>query len=433
MKNTTIPATLLAIFTLAATSAHAAAPVTATTLDNGLKVIVQEDHSTDLVAVDVWVRAGSVYETDEASGASHFIEHLLFRATENRGPGQIDLEIESLGAGAEARTSRDSAHFYTVVARRYLDKALGILSDAVMHPLFRPQDVEHERRVILDEIARKESGPWAVLQDRVFRAAYTVHPYKLPVEGTRDSVTKITQDQIVDQYNRLYTPGNMAVVLVGDVTPADGAAAVGKAFAGFEKKPLQRASPPSEPTRSEQVREIVKRDTRLSYLAVAFAAPSVKDRPDVYAMDVLLSHLGIGYQSWLATELRDRQKLAVDVSSEFITQRYPSLAILSVATEPGKVVAAEEAILAKVAELRASLISDADLARAKRSLEGGYAFDVETFQGRASTLGFYEMIDGFEFAATYIQNIRKMTAQDIQALARKYIDPDRAVVVVLGR
>ncbi|MBI2842709.1 MAG: insulinase family protein [Armatimonadetes bacterium] len=433
MKITTLTAIVYAFLAAAGASAASInAPVTATALDNGLKVIVQEDHSTDLVAVDIWVRAGSVNETDDTNGVSHFIEHLLFRATDKRGPGEIDMEIESLGASAEAKTSRDWAHVYTVVAGRYLEKALDILSDAIVHPAFRLEDVSHERQVIQDEIARRDSRPLDLLHAKVFSAAYTVHPYRLPAEGTPESVEKITRDVIVDYYKKYYVPENTCVVLVGDITPAEGTAAAQKAFADFKKAPVHQSETPKEPARTEPKREVIKKDTKLSYLAVAFLAPSVKDKPDFYAMDVLLSYLGIGYQSWLAVELQDRQKLALEVSSDFLTQRDPGLAILTITTLSSKLQKAEEAIFAKIGELRSKPLGEAELTRAKRSLLGAYAFDVETFIGRATTLGFYESMDSFETARTYQQSIMSVTAEDIIALAKKYLDPNRAVVVVLG-
>jgi len=422
----------IAVTAGAAAASSVGAPAYAEILDNGLKVIVQEDHSTDLVAVDVWVRTGAVNEADETSGVSHLIEHLMFRSTESRGPGQVDMEIETLGASAEAKTSRDWTHFYTVVARRYLGKALDILSDVVLHPRFRQEDIDQERQVIIDEIARRDSDPLSSLQVEVFRAAYTVHAYRLPIEGSRESVAKMTREVIADYYNRFYVPANMSVVLVGDITAADGVTAVRKVFGNAKKKPAPDRKIVVEPERTAQVRENIKRSTRLAYLAIAFPAPSVKDRPDVYAMDVLMSYLGMGYQSWLSTELQDAQRLVVQASSDFLTQRDPGLAILTAAAELAKLQKVEDAIFAKVSDLRSTRIGEADLARAKRSLEGGYAFDMETFSGRATTLGFYETTDSFEFARSYVQNIRRVTADDVLALAKTYLDPDRAVVVTLG-
>jgi predicted Zn-dependent peptidase len=230
----------------------------------------------------------------------------------------------------------------------------------------------------------------------------------------------------------IYIPENMAVVLVGDVTAEEGTAAARRAFAGLEKKTVHRMAIPAEPEHTEQTRLVVKQDTRLSYIGIAFPAPSVKDRPDVHVMDVLMSYLGVGYQSWLTTELKNGKRLAVEASSDFLTQRDRGLAIIMISTEPAKAADAEEAVFAKIEELQSSRISEQDLARAKRSLEGGYAFDMETFSGKATTLGFYAAIDSFEFARTYIQNIRKVTADDVLALAKKYLDPDQSVVVTLG-
>lgn len=408
------------------------APATAKTLDNGLKVIVQEDHSTNLVAVDVWIRAGSINETAVTNGVSHFIEHLLFKATEKRGSGKIDMEIETLGSSLEARTGRDWAHFYTIVASRYMDKSLDILADVIMHPKFQQEDIDHERQIIIDEIARRKVNPFNTLQDLIYKTAYTVHPYGLPVEGTRESISKITREMIVDYYNRLYVPENMAIVLVGDVTASEGTAAAAKAFVDFKKKPFEQTAIASEPTRTEQKRGAVKQNTQLEYIAIAYPAPSVKTRPDVYAMDVLVSYLGAGYQSWLTTDLKNGRKLAVEASSDFLTQKEPGLAIIMVSTEQGKLTDVENAIFAKIAALRTNPISENDLARAKRSLEGSYAFDVETFSGRATTLGFYESVSSFDLARTYIQNIRNVTTSDVLAAAKKYLDPDKAVVVTLG-
>jgi zinc protease len=417
-------ATLMVAWTVPAGSAG---PLTSEVLENGVKVIVQEDRSVGLVAVDIWIRTGSVHETPQTNGVSHFIEHLMFRATENREQGQIDLEIESLGATAHARVGRDWTHFYTVVASRYLSEALDVLTDAVTRPLFRPSDVEHERRIILDEIARRESNPQDMLETLVFEAAYSVHPYGLPIEGTRESIAAITREMIAEHYERFYVPENMNVVLVGNISHAEGVAAAKKAFAHVKRRSGEAAPAaeiPTEPKRTEQTRKTVKRDTNFSYLAIAFQGPSVRDVPDIYAMDVLMSHLGVGYQSWLAYDLRDTRKLAVETSADFLTQRYPGLAILAVATQPDKVKQAEEAILDRIAELRKEHLSEGEMIRAQRSLLGHHAFDVETFAGRATNLGFYESIDSHKFAANYVQKVGEVTAEDVLRVAQTYLDPE---------
>lgn len=420
---------------IAASQLYAAAPktpITTATLGNGLKVIVQEDHSTDLVAIDIWVRAGSINETPQNNGVSHFIEHMLFKGTDKRASGQIDIDMECIGASVDAKTSRDWAHFYTTVAQKHVDQALEVLSDAIMHPKFRMEDVERERQIILDEIARSQSDPKKALENLTYQTAFTKHPYGLPVEGTQESVKGITQQMIADYYNRLYTPDNMSVVVVGDITAHEAAPAVQKAFSGFEKKQSAPILVTPEPVRTKQAVCRVKRDTNLTYLSIAYQSPSVKDQPDVYTMDVLMSYLGLGYQSWLSTELKNNQNLAIDTSSDFLAQRDPGLATLTVSMKPANVEKVKDAIFAKLDELRTRPISDGELYRAKRSIIGGFAFDIEIDSGKATTMGFYDAIDKVDFAGNYVQNINKVSAQDIQELAKRYLTPEKAVVVEVG-
>ena len=410
-----------------------AAPAVLTTLDNGVRVIVQEDHSTNLVAADVWVKAGSVNETSADNGVSHFIEHLAFKCTGKRGAGQIDMEIESLGAGIEARTSRDWTHFYTTVASRYLDKALDILADVVTNPKFREEDIEKERGIILEEISRDKSDPWRLLRDSLFATAFTSHPYKYPVAGSAESVSKISQDTILAFYNAYYVPSNITVVLVGDITKADGVAAARKAFGGFKKSSTRRADVPVEPAREQQVRKNITMPTNLAYLAIGFPAPAITEKPDVYAMDVLISYLGVGYRSWIMSELKTKRGLISSGESSFLTQKYPGIASINVSCEPGKLKEVEDAIFAHIAEIRTKPISDIELTAAKRSLEAEFAFNNETFEGRANSLGFYDSIDSYEIALNYVQNIRKVTAEDVLAVAKKYMDSNKSVVVTIGR
>lgn len=435
MRNLTRNLIILLIFITIITGASAASidsPVVSMKLDNGLQVLIQEDHSSDLVAVDVWIRAGSINETEDTSGAAHFIEHLLFKGTKKRGIGQVDTEIECLGTSLEAKTSKDWAHFYTTIASKHLDRSLDVLADIIMSPRLDSEDIEHERQVILDEIARSDSDPSKAVLNLAYQTAFTVHPYKLPITGTSESVSNIKPDTITSFYNRLYTPENTTVVIAGKIKPSEAVAAVQKAFADFKKKPLSTTAMPKEPERTEQVRKTVKRNTRLTYISIAFPAPSILDIPDIYAMDLIVSYLGVGYQSWLSTELKNKKKLAVEVSSDFLSQHSPGLATLTVAVEPNKAGDAEKAIFAKITELQTNPIPNWELIRARRSLEGGFAFDTETLSGRATTLGFYASIGDYQLAQSYIQNLRKITPQDVLNAAKKYLDPNKAIIVVLG-
>jgi len=402
-------------------------------MGNGLKVIVLPDHAAHLVAIDVWIKAGVFNETEKNNGVTHFIEHLLFKRTGKRGPGQVDMDIESLGATLDAATSRDWSHIHTVVARRFFATALEIIADVIMRPTFDPDDIERERRVILDEIARRDSDYTQVALGAFYAASYKAHPYRMPEEGTPENVRKLSRADILDYYNTYYVPNNISVVIVGDVEPQEAISAVGAAFQSFKRKDIgEQPAVTPEPAPDSIVRTKLDAKLSVSHLVIGFRAPSVQDEPDVYSMDVLLTYLGVGYRSWLSTELKDRQRIASFTLADFLTQRHPGVIGLYLQVKPQDVERAEQAVLAKVRDLRANPITEEELMRARRSLEGHFAFQNETFSGRANTLGFYDAIRDYRFAADYISKVREVTAKDVQYVAQKYMDPERAIIVVVG-
>lgn len=426
--------TLFLLFlTLSAAQALAKANVTSATLGNGLKVVVLEDRSIDLVAIDVWVRAGTINETEENNGVSHFIEHLLFKRTAKRGPGEVDKQIESLGATLDALTSRDWAHYRTVVARRYLPTAVEIIADVIMRPEFDPHDIERERRIILDEIARRDSDYMQVAFNSLYEAAFHEHPYRFTEEGTSDNAKKLSRQQILDYYNSYYVPENTTVVIVGDVDAMTAVSVVGEAFQNFKKKDVPPLTAVPEPPPDSVVRNKIDAKLNYSHLIIGFRAPSVYDEPDVYAMDILLTYLGLGYRSWLAAEVREKQQLAVETLGDFLTQKHPSMVAFYLEVKPGDVEKAEEVVMEKIKEMHDQLIPQEELAWIKRSLEGSYAFQNETFSGKANTLGFYNSIKDYKFAVEYLSKIRAVTPENVRATVRKYLDPDRAVIVVVGQ
>ncbi len=190
MKIRKIIISLVALAILMLAPAHLSA-FSVSRLDNGITLIVERDTSAKLVGVDVWVKAGSGDETSQNNGVSHFIEHLVFNGTTTRKAGDIDIEIESLGATLNARASRDWAHFFTTVSSRYFSKALELIGDALINPTFEAEQVESEKRVILDEITRKQVDYKSFIKDLLALELYSDHPYALPIEGTIGSVLNI--------------------------------------------------------------------------------------------------------------------------------------------------------------------------------------------------------------------------------------------------
>lgn len=402
-----------------------------TKLPNGVTLITQEDHAAELVGIDIWVKAGTRCETPATNGVSHFLEHLLFGMTEKRKAGDMDREMESLGATLDAHTNRDYAHFSTTVSSRYLTKALDILSDAILNSQFPESSVEIERLVILDEIARKDSNPGLICQDLLSARIFGDHPYALPIEGTARSIKAITRQNILDYYKSRYVPENIAVVLVGDF---DKSAAIAAATAAFRNAtgPAAVAPQTTPPTRPKQTVDSVKMGFSNTYLAIGFLGPPSASPEDFCAMDVLLTYLGQGQRGWLYDELRTKQGIAQAASSDFVTRHDPGLVSIIISGKHADLPRARETVFAKLTEVAKTPLSTFDLDRAKRSLLGQYAFQNETVGGRAGTIGFYFAVSDPSFAAKYEDAIQAVTADAVMQAARKYLDPANAVVLTVG-
>ncbi len=422
-------ASILALAILSASAAMCAGRgCTVTKMGNGLTVVLSEDHAAELAAVDIWVKAGTCRETPEISGVSHMIEHLVFAGSQKRPNGAVDIEMESLGATLNGHTSRDWTHFGGTIASRYLDKAIEVLADSVSSPLFREQEIAKEKLVILDEIAAKSTKPFGVALDILGQDIYGKFPYALPLEGTSSSIRGMTRKTIQDFYTKYYTPSNMAVVVVGDFDSSQVVNSIGKYFQGKQiDVPIPDLESPKPP--AAQVRKTVTANIPAPTLAIGYLGPGVADFKEVCATDILLTHLGLGYRSWLSEELVKNKKLASDVTSDFLTQKYPSCMAIFAMVKPGSESDAVAAILARVEALRENGLSPGELGVAQRSLLGDYAFENETYEGRAGSYGFYWTIADPTLADQYVDIVVSVTNDDLKSVAKKYLDPNKAVIL----
>jgi len=399
-------------------------------LDNGLTVIVQETHATEIVTLQAWVKVGSRDETDETNGAAHFVEHMLFKGTQRRGVGQIDREVEGLGGILNASTSFDYTQYFIVAASRFFDKTMDIQSDALMRSTLDPQEFERERLVIIEELNRRDDTPSTRTFDALYTTAYAVHPYRRPIGGSRAVIQQMTRDQLFLFYTTHYAPGNVTVVVVGDVSAQDAVHKVRRAYGGWRRPAPARQQFAPEPPFGAVRRSVIEGDVRVAYLNMGWLGPAARDR-DVYAMDVLLYALGRGRGSRLARSIQEGQRLVQQISAGFPTALDPTLFSVFAVTEPDNVARVEEAILAEIRGVREQGVSDEDLRRAKTLLEGEEIVSTHTTRGFATTLGFYATVADLEFALTYRDRIRQVSREDVQRVALRFLDPQRYALVVL--
>lgn len=403
-------------------------------LPNGMKVIVREGHTINLAALDIWIKAGSIYESESTSGATHFIEHLIFKGTPKYGPGRIDREIERFGAQINGGTSRDYIHLYTTVPSEHVPMALDLLADAIMNAQFRAEDIETERRIILDEIARSESDPVQRALTLFARTAYVTHPYRLSPMGSRESIARLTRDDLVAFYRRHFVPANTSVAIAGDVDFSAVVRMVEQAFSGFgnDVKQDQSSLPPAEPPLSAKRVSYHRSFTNQSYVVLGYHAAPASDLTAVCALDVILALLGDEFHGRLATALNAKGIRFGTIKVDYTTQRQPSTFAVLLSVRPEDVDRAIEVILAEYRRLADEVVPADELAHAKRVVEGSDLFEQETFSGQARALGLYESVASYDHALKYGSTVREITSADVQSVATRYFTGDRYCAVVIA-
>jgi len=401
-------------------------------LDNGLTVLIKENHANPIVTLDVWVNTGSMNEPHTIGGVSHFLEHMLFKGTQKRPVGQVDLEIESVGGETNAGTSKDFTHYYVTVAADYVSTGLDVLSDVMMNSALDPGEMERERQVILEEYRRKQDSPFALAYDLINEAAYRMGPYKQSVLGTTETISGLTRSQLLDYYRRYYTPDNMVLVVVGDVQPEALLPKVRRYFGRYRrtKRPFEDLNTQTRWARPGS--RIIEKDVRDTYVVLAFPAPSMARPRDTIIMDVLLSIMGEGRSSRLYRTLREEKKLVSNVSVSYLTPKKPGLFLVLATLKAEDLDAMRDATLEEIRRIRARRVGRRELAKAKKMRTNEYYFANETTNGQAESLGLYYTLSGSqEYESKYLREVARVTAADVRRVARQYLDPEKMVTVGL--
>lgn len=405
----------------------AAYPVSEYTMPNGLRLITATNHAVGLVAIDAWVRAGVTAQPASQRGVAHYLEHVLFTGTALRPQeNMIDGAIEDLGGSLNAATSYDWAHFYVEVPAANFGAALAVLGDVLQHATIDDKNVQAERPIILNEVARDMDNPSEDMMSEIRKLAYgRDRAYGETVTGTPSEVQAVTHDQIVSFYKTNYVPNNISLIVAGDVTPDQVQQEAARVFGDWTASADLPVAP--DPPLSSQTtiqRSILRRGASASFMTLSFFAPSVKDQPDAWVMDVLLTLLGQGGNNRLDETLHKQAHLVDNISADYLTQRYQGLLTVTCSFPSGNPDAVEAAILDQIKRLRDEPVSDKELQGAKDSLFASYLFDVQTDTGKADALGFYDMIDSYRYDVDYVDHCQAVTAADIQRIARKYLTPD---------
>lgn len=394
-------------------------------LDSGLTVIAKRYAAAPVVSVRMHVKAGAIWEDGYAgSGISHLFEHLLAGgATARRSEEQSRRLMESMGASSNAFTSDDATVYFIDVPSRHTDTAIDLLADWVTRPTFPQADVARELGVVQRELERGNQEPDRRLWQTISETRYLVHPARFPVIGLKPALARLTRQDILNYYRAMYVPSNVVVAVVGDVQPEAALATVKRQFADFTARADRPIALPAESPVLAPRTNVLSMDVKQVRFAMGF--PTVDMLSDeMYPLDVMMYVLAAGENSRLRVELRDRRKLALSISAVSYTPSYVAGSFLVTGVcLPENWTALREAILAECARLAASPVSETELAVAKRQVLVEHIQASQTAAAIANRMAASQLAFGdAHFDGAYVRRIGAVTADQVQAAARKYFD-----------
>ncbi|MGV1100503.1 M16 family metallopeptidase [Thiovibrio sp. JS02] len=391
-----------------------------TKLDNGLTVMVKETPGTKVATVQIWVKAGSIYEEKHEAGITHLIEHMIFKGTPTHGPGEVAGAIEAMGGRINAYTSYEYTVYHATLSSRHWAEAMEVLSDAVLHSVFDAEELEREKIVVLEEIRMRKDRANINLYEEMMAHAYTTHPYRLPISGTDASVSAISRDDILAYLKKHYHPDNFTVVVVGDVRVQQVMAKVNELLAGLARSDYQQPAIPREPAQQQTRLFALTDDINQTHLALAFPGSAFKN-PDTAALDVMTHILAHGETSRLYSQLRNKKGLVYRIDGSAFTPKDPGLLEFTATLEPDKVLPALQEALGEIFRMKYSKVSDEELDRAKRNLESDFVFNLERAEGQARVLGSFEFLTGDPREDKYLEAVRAVSKEDILRVASFYL------------
>ncbi len=406
--------------------------ITLTTLENGLTIIVREDHSAPVVSAQAWCMAGSIHEGKWlGAGLSHVLEHMLFKGTTTRPGSRIDQEVQEAGGCMNAYTSFDRTVYHIDVPNTGAHTAIDILCDIMQHATLPPDELAKEMDVIRREMDMGQDDPGLRSSRRLFETAYTRSPYRFTVIGYPDIFNELKPDDIHGYYREKYAPNNVFYVVAGDVKNEDVIAQIRESYA----KTKSRATPPmvlpSEPKQTAP-REIVEEaPIELGHLHFAWHIPELR-HPDVPILGVLAVLLGGGRSSRLFQQVREKQGVVHHVDAWTYNPGNSGLFGMSAIADADKFPAARDAMLVEVEKMKSSPVSSEELGKAVKQFISATLAMRKTMEGQAQNLGANWMAaNDLNFSERYLAAVKRVTPGDIQRVAREYLTPENRTLYAL--
>lgn len=415
-------------------------------LANGMTVIA-EQMPVDAVTLNLWLNVGSIVESDDINGMAHFLEHMIFKGTEQLASGEFECRIEERGAVTNAATSHDYTHYYITTAPQDFADLAPLQLDVLLNAAIPNDGFERERQVVLEEIRRSDDNARRRTYQHMLDLGFSTLPYRRPVLGPTSVIEQLTSSQMLDFHRHWYQPQHMTAIAVGNLPVEElirtversceqwsGATerSAGQSIGGSRSIPERPTFVGEQPFQQIVRKEFVDPTLQQARLMVLWRVPGVEELEETYALDVLSNILGHGRTARLVQDLREQRGLVSGIGATNITYQHQGLFCLTAQLPVECLEAVETAMIEHVHRLHTDLIPAAELEKVCIQVANQFVFGNETPSDRTNLYGYYyAMTDSLDPVFTYADRVRSLTPQALQAAAQKYLTPNAYGVVVV--
>lgn len=406
--------------------------ITQVTLKNGMKIMLKEIHTAPIISSWIWYRVGSKDEPTGKTGISHWTEHMQFKGTKKFPANILDKAISREGGRWNASTSHDSTRYYETMPADKIDLALRLEADRMKNSIYKEKEVASERTVIISEREGHENEPMFRLGEAVQQSAFRVHPYHHEIIGDMTDLHAITRDDLYNHYRMYYVPNNAVLAIAGDFETKAMLIRIKELFEPIPKGPAPYRLVRVEPEQKGEVRLSVEGPGETTFIQTAYRFPNAI-HPDFFPLQVVDSLLtgasGLSYKTSRLYRALVDQEYAVDVSGWSDSTIDPYLYRITITNHPKR--KPEEAIAvldAEIQKLQEVLISKDEITRAVKQARAVFAYGSENITHQAFWMGYVEMFSSYDWFTTYLDKLAKVTPQDVQRVAQKYLQSKSRVI-----
>ncbi len=407
-------------------------------LDNGLRILVKEDHRAPVVVSQIWYKVGASYEHDGITGVSHVLEHMMFKGTKKHGPGEFSRIIAENGGRENAFTGRDYTAYFQQLEKGRLEISFEMEADRMRNLLLPPEEFAREVKVVMEERRmRTEDNPQALTYEQLNAAAFINSPYHHPIIGWMEDLRSLEIDDLKAWYRRWYAPNNATLVVVGDVDPQAVLELARKHYGPLEPSELSPPKPRIESRQRGTRRVTVRVPAKLPYLVMGYKVPVLKTAEaewEPYALEVLAGVLDGGNSARLSRRLVRKQQLAANAGAgyDLYAMRQSLFLLDGTPAEKHTTAELEKALRAEIERLKEEPVTAEELARVKAQVVAGKTFERDSLFYQAMQMGTLETVGlGWRRMEEYSDKVAAITAEQVRAVARKYLVDDHLTIAEL--